>query len=133
MLSGGTNTGLFKGDLMVKGAKLGAVNHFYNDACGETPLTRDAAGTNAASTSLFNQRKLNPHLLTSGTGLRAVNANIRSQDQLRARRVQRRFAGYGHRAGQVKTGMSSQIHIHDHILNKSQGRGTNLVDALIKG
>ena len=78
VLSGGTNTGLLRGDLMIKGAKLGAYNQFYNDALAETPLTRDQIVTNAASTSLFNQKKLNTHLLNSDTGLKPINSNIRS-------------------------------------------------------
>lgn len=97
------------------GARLGANQE-------GSPLAKEEAGEGAASTGVFNQKKLNAYLSAEGS-LGVVHANIRSQDQLGARRLQRRAADLATKAGGITTGVSSQIHIHDHILSKSQGKG----------
>lgn len=58
---------------------------------------------------------------------------IRSQDQLGARKWQRRAADLATKAGGITAGLSSQIHIHDHVVSKSQGRGAHGVDAHWRG
>jgi len=124
-----------KGGLVVTGARLGATRGSGRESprskSRSPSRSREAAGSSAASAGLFNQKGLNAHR-TAGNKANLVHANVQSQDQLGARRLHGRGAEFAGQPAGPPSGASSQIHIHDHVLSKSQGKSIYGPDALWK-